>query len=176
MFINNPFCVRKRYKKPFHTFWNANPSNWYRLSFSNFHYSVFLEPISAVHPALPAWRRTRATRSVGTWAWPDAPWPYGGLVAVRTRFFRFQAARTIRACRHDKREVWRSEWGNPFPNGRGSEPSPRGSCGYRRTAVAGHKRFRGRPLFWRQTPVPWRDDLLVSCTSSLPPSGGLREP
>ena len=25
-----------------------------------------------------------------------APWPYGALVAVRTRFFRFQAARTIR--------------------------------------------------------------------------------
>ena len=24
-----------------------------------------------------------------------APWPYGALVAVRTRFFRFQAARTI---------------------------------------------------------------------------------
>ena len=26
-----------------------------------------------------------------------APWPYGALVAVRTRFFRFQAARTIKA-------------------------------------------------------------------------------
>ena len=24
-----------------------------------------------------------------------APWPYGAVVAVRTRFFRFQAARTI---------------------------------------------------------------------------------
>ena len=24
-----------------------------------------------------------------------APWPYGAFVAVRTRFFRFQAARTI---------------------------------------------------------------------------------
>ena len=24
-----------------------------------------------------------------------APWPYGALVAVRTRFFRFQAARTV---------------------------------------------------------------------------------
>ena len=70
----------------------------------------------------------------------------------------------IRACRHDKREVWRSEWVSPFPNGRGSEPSPRGSCGYRRTAVAGHKRFRGRPSFWGRTPVPRRDDVLVSCT------------
>ena len=26
-----------------------------------------------------------------------APWPYGALVAVRTRFFRFQAARTVEA-------------------------------------------------------------------------------
>ena len=62
-------------------FWNANPSNWYRLSFSNFHSSVFLQPISAVHPALPAWRQTRATRSVGSWAWPDcsmAVWGIGG--------------------------------------------------------------------------------------------------
>ena len=70
----------------------------------------------------------------------------------------------MRACGHDKCEVWRSEWVSPFPNGRGSEPSPRGSCGYRRTTVAGHKRFRGRPSFWRQTLVPQRDDVLVSCT------------
>ena len=52
-------------------FWKANPSNWYCISFLNFHSSLFLQPISAVHPALPARRQTRATRSVGSWAWPD---------------------------------------------------------------------------------------------------------
>ena len=62
---------RKRYKRSLKMFWNANPSNWYRLSFSNFHSSVFLQPISALHSVLPAWRRTRTTRNVGTLAWPD---------------------------------------------------------------------------------------------------------
>ena len=64
-------------------FWNKNASNWYRLSFSNFHSSLILQPISAVHPALPAWRRTRATRSVGTWAWPDCSMAVRGLGALR---------------------------------------------------------------------------------------------
>ena len=52
-------------------FWKANPSNWYRLSLLNFQLYMFLEAIFAIHPTLWAWRRTRATRSVGTWAWPD---------------------------------------------------------------------------------------------------------
>ena len=37
---------------------------------------MFLESISPVHPALRAWRRTRATRSVGTWDCQTSPWPY----------------------------------------------------------------------------------------------------
>ena len=40
---------------------------------------MFLESISPVHPALRAWRRTRATRSVGTWAWPDFPMAVRGM-------------------------------------------------------------------------------------------------
>ena len=40
---------------------------------------MFLQPISAVHPALPAWRQTRATRSVGTWAWPGCSMAVGGI-------------------------------------------------------------------------------------------------
>ena len=56
VFINKLFCLIKRYERPFNMFWNANPSNWYRLSFSNFSSSVFLQPISPVHPGLPAWR------------------------------------------------------------------------------------------------------------------------
>ena len=67
-------------------FWNANPSNWYRLSFSNFHSSVFLSTISALHPALPAWRRTRATRSVGTWAWPDCSMAVRGIGGCANTF------------------------------------------------------------------------------------------
>ena len=63
-------------------FWNSNPSNWYRLSVSNFHSSVFLQPISAVHPILPAWRLTRATRSVGTWAWPHCSVAVRGTGAI----------------------------------------------------------------------------------------------
>ena len=58
-------------------FGNANPSNWYRLSFSNFHSSVFLQPISVVQPDLLPWRQTTATGSVSTWAWPD------GSMAIR---------------------------------------------------------------------------------------------
>ena len=69
-------------------FWKANPSNWYRLSFSTFHSSLFFfKPISAVHLALAAWRRTRTTRSVGTWACPDcsmAVWGTGARWAVGT--------------------------------------------------------------------------------------------
>ena len=66
--------------------WNANPSNWYRLAFSNFHSSVFLRPISAVHPALPVWRQTRATRSVGTWAWPDCSMAVRGIGGCANTF------------------------------------------------------------------------------------------
>ena len=66
VFINKPLCLIKRYKRPFKMLWKANPSNWYRLSLLNFHLYMFLEAISAIHPALWAWRRTRATRSVGT--------------------------------------------------------------------------------------------------------------
>ena len=40
---------------------------------------MFLELISVVHPALRAWRRTRATRSVGTCAWPDFPMAVRGM-------------------------------------------------------------------------------------------------
>ena len=82
VFINNPYCVIERYKRSFKMFWNANPSNWYRLAFSNFHSSVFLQPISVVQPALLPWRRTRATRSVGTWAWPDCSIAVRGMGAV----------------------------------------------------------------------------------------------
>ena len=71
VFINNPYCVIERYKRSFKMFWNPNPSNWYRLAFSKIQSFVFLQPISAVQPALLPWRRTRATRSVGTWAWLD---------------------------------------------------------------------------------------------------------
>ena len=63
-------------------FWNANPSNWYRLAFSNFHSSMFLQPISVVQPALLPWRRTRATRSVGNWAWPDCSMADRGMGAL----------------------------------------------------------------------------------------------
>ena len=66
--------------------WNANPSNWYRLSFSNFHSSLFLQPISAIHPALPAWRRTQATGSVGTWAWPDCSMAVRGIDGCANTF------------------------------------------------------------------------------------------
>ena len=88
VFINKRFCVRKRYKLPFKMFWNANPSNWYRLSVSNFHSSLFWHPISAVHPTLPAWHRTRATRSVSTWAWPEcsrAIWGHGAVGGGRPK-------------------------------------------------------------------------------------------
>ena len=40
---------------------------------------MFLESISPVQPALRAWRRTRATRSLGTWAWPDFPMAVRGM-------------------------------------------------------------------------------------------------
>ena len=63
-------------------FWNANPSNWYRLAFSKIQSFVFLQPISAVQPALLPWRRTRATRSVGSWAWPDCSMAVRGMGAV----------------------------------------------------------------------------------------------
>ena len=64
-------CLIKTYQRHPKIFWKANPSNSYRLSFWNFPSSVFLQPISALHSVLPAWRRTRTTRSVGTLAWPD---------------------------------------------------------------------------------------------------------
>ena len=32
---------------------------------------MFLQLIPVVYSTLPAWRRTKVTRSVGTWAWPD---------------------------------------------------------------------------------------------------------
>ena len=86
VFINTPYCLIKKSKPPFKMFWNANPSNWYRLAFSNFHCSVFLQPISVVQPALLPWRRTRATRSVGTWAWPDCSMAVRGIGGCANTF------------------------------------------------------------------------------------------
>ena len=67
-------------------FWNANPSNWYRLAFSKIQSFVFLQPISAVQPALLPWRRTRATRSVGVWAWPDCSMAVRGIGGCANTF------------------------------------------------------------------------------------------
>ena len=49
---------------------------------------MFLQPISAVHSALLAWRLRRATRSVGTWAWPEcsrAIWGHGAVGGGRPK-------------------------------------------------------------------------------------------
>ena len=86
VFINKPLCLIKRYKRPFKMFWKANPSNWYRLAFSKIQSFVFLQPISAVQPALLPWRRTRATRSVGTWAWPDCSMAVPGIGGCANTF------------------------------------------------------------------------------------------
>ena len=79
-------CLIKTYQRHPKIFWKANPSNSYRLSFWNFPSSVFLQPISALHSALPAWRRTRATRSVGTWASPDCSMAVRGIGGCANTF------------------------------------------------------------------------------------------
>ena len=86
VFINTPYCLLKKYEQPFKMFWNANTSNFYRLSFSNFHSSLFLQPISVVQPALLPWRQTRARRSVGTWAWPDCSMAVRGIGGCANTF------------------------------------------------------------------------------------------
>ena len=86
MFINTPYCLTKKYKLHFKVFWNANHSKWYRLSFLNLHSSMFLQQISSVHPALPAWRQTRATRSVGSWVWPDCSMAVRGIGGCANTF------------------------------------------------------------------------------------------
>ena len=92
VFINTLYCIIQRYKRYFNMFWNANPSNWYSLAFSNFHCCVFLQLISAVQPALLPWRRTRATRSVGVWAWPDCSMTVRGMGAVGAGSHKRQSA------------------------------------------------------------------------------------
>ena len=92
VFINTPYCLREIYQRSFKMFWNANPLNWYRLAFSKIQSFVFLQPISAVQPALLPWRRTRATRSVGVGGWPDCSMTARGMGAVGAGSHKRQSA------------------------------------------------------------------------------------
>ena len=95
-FVKRPYCVKKRHQQPFKIFLNPNPSTRYRLCFWNFSSGGVLLLISAIYPPAPAWRQTKARGSVAPGHGQGALWPNGTLVAARTRFFRFQAAHTIK--------------------------------------------------------------------------------
>ena len=47
---------------------------------------MFLQSISVVHSALPAWRQTRAMGSVDTRAWPDCSMAVRGIVGCANTF------------------------------------------------------------------------------------------
>ena len=74
---------------------------------------MFLEPISAIQPALRAWRRTRATRSVGTWAWPDCSMAVRGIGGCANTFLPLSSGTYDKIKKHSPRQVM-ADWGPKY--------------------------------------------------------------
>ena len=71
MSLNTPYCLIKGINYLLRCFRTRILEIGNVCLSQTFGFLCFLEPIFAIHPALPAWRRTRAIRSVGTGARPD---------------------------------------------------------------------------------------------------------